>query len=164
MKRNEVMCAFYNRKINGHDVYQEFMNIIDGNKKTLKPLYYEDDDGKVLIVLLKRRLKKLQDIICDAKVAEFLNELLSGKHPYCSKCGCGYMTYNTYTYRDNCGCLGRSYECEVCQGYSDSAVRQIRDYARKRGTKKTLLKVLNDKFFKPEYFNNDEEYNADLPF
>jgi len=58
----------------------------------------------------------------------------------------------------------QSYECEVCQGYSDSAVRQIRDYARKRGTKKVLLKVLNGKFFKPEYIDNGKDYDEDLPF
>jgi len=48
--------------------------------------------------------------------------------------------------------------------YSDKAVRKIRDYARKRGTKKTLLKVLNDKFFKDEDFQSNEENHDDLPF
>lgn len=164
MKRNEVMCVFYNKTVNDHKTYQKFMDMLDDNKRMLKPLYYEDDDGKVLIFFMKRRLKKLQDIICDIKVSEILKQVLNGKQHYCSKCGCGYMTYHKYTYRDNCGCLSKSYECEVCQGYSDKAVRQIRDYARKYGTKKTLLKVLNDKFFKPEKFNRDKECDEDLPF
>lgn len=164
MKRKEIMCVFYNKTVNDYKLYNKFMDILDNHRVLLKPLYYENDNGKVMIVFLKRRLKKFIEIIGDAKISELLNDILNDKHPYCSKCGCAYMTYHTYTYRDNCGCLGRSYECEVCQGYSDSAVRQIRDYARKRGTKKTLLKVLNDKFFKPEDFNNEEDYDADLPF
>ncbi len=61
--------------------------------------------------------------------------------------------------------LSKSCECEVCQMYSDKAVRKIKDYARKRGTKKTLLKVLNNKFFKDEDFqSNEENHYDDLPF
>jgi len=164
VKRNEVMCVFYNKTVNDFKLYNKFMVIVDEHKNLLKPLYYENDDGKVLMVFLKRRLKKFKEIISDVKISELLNDVLNDKHPYCSKCGCGYMTYYTYTYRDNCGCVSRSYECEVCKMYSDKAVRKIRDYARKRGTKKTLLKVLNDKFFKDEDFQSNEENYDDLPF
>ena len=158
------MCVFYNKTVNDFKLYNKFMDIVYEHKNLLKPLYYENDDGKVLMVFLKRRLKKFKEIISDVKISELLNDVLNDKHPYCSKCGCGYMTYYTYTYRDNCGCVSRSYECEVCQMYSDKAVRKIRDYARKRGTKKTLLKVLNDKFFKDEDFQSNEENYDDLPF
>lgn len=82
MKRNEVMCFFYNKTENDHETYQKFMDMLDNNKKILKPLYYEDDEGKVLIVFRKRRLTKLQDIICDIKVSELLKEVLNGKHHY----------------------------------------------------------------------------------
>ena len=164
MKRNEVMCVFYNKTVKDFKLYNKFMDILDDHRNLLKPLYYENDDGKVLMVFLKRHLKKFKEIICDVKISELLNDVLNDKHPYCSKCGCGYMTYHTYTYRDNCGCVGKSYECEVCQMYSDKAVRKIRDYARKRGTKKTLLKILNDKFFKDEDFQGDEENYDELPF
>lgn len=164
MKRNEVMCVFYNKTVNDYKLYNKFMDTLDDRRDLLKPLYYENNDGKVLIVFWKRRLKKFKEIICDVKISELLNDILNDKHPYCSKCGCAYMTYHTYTYRDNCGCVSRSYECEVCQMYADKAVRKIRDCARKRGTKKTLLKVLNDKFFKDEDFQSAEENYDDLPF
>lgn len=164
MLRREVICAFYNQKVNDHKEYQNFMNTIVENKDKLKPLYYEDDDGKILIVFYKKRLKTVTNSF-SGENADFLNGVINGNHGHCSKCGCGYLRYFRYTYRDNCGCLGKSYECEVCQGYSDKAVRKIRDYARKRGTKKALLKVLNGKFFKEEDFqNNEENYYDDLPF
>ena len=68
---------FYNKTENDHETYQKFMDMLDNNKKILKPLYYEDDEGKVLIVFRKRRLTKLQDIICDIKVSELLKEVLN---------------------------------------------------------------------------------------
>lgn len=165
MKRNEVMCVFYNKKVDDYKLYNKFMDILDDHRKLLKPLYYENDDGKVLMVFFKKRLKIFKEIISDVKISELLNDVLEGKHHYCSKCGCGYMTYHTYTYRDNCGCVSKSCECEVCQLYTDKAVRKIRDYARKKGTKKTLLKVLNGEFFKEEDYQTDEENSyEDLPF
>lgn len=118
------------------------------------------------MVFYRKNLKKLKNFICDVKLSELLKDVSNGKHNYCSKCGCGYMTYYPYTYRNNCECTGRSYECEVCQTYSDAAVREIRDSARKRGTKKTLLKVLNGKFFKdsdPELYE-EYAYEDELPF
>ena len=34
---------------------------------------------------------------------KFFEKVMSGKFRHCSKCGCGYMAYQEYTYRDNCG-------------------------------------------------------------
>ena len=166
VKRKKVMCVFYNKEVDDFKIYNKFMDILDENKKILKPLYYENNEGKVMMVFLKKKLNKFKDIIYDIKLSKLLNDVINGKHHYCSKCGCGYMTYYPYTYRNNCGCTGRSYECEACQMYSDVAVRKIRDSGRKRGTKKTLLKVLNGKFFKDSDSELYEEYTYEdeLPF
>lgn len=166
MKRRNVMCVFYNKEVCDFKAYNKFMDILDDNKKSLKPLYYENVEGKVLMVFYRKNLKKLKKFICDVKTSELLKNLLNGKHHYCSKCGCGYMTYYPYTYRNNCSGTKISYECEVCQMYSDVAVRKIRDSAKKRGTKKTLLKVLKGKFFKdsdPEIYE-EYTYEDELPF
>ena len=166
MKRKNVMCVFYNKEVCDFKAYNKFMDILDDNKKSLKPLYYENVEGKVLMVFYRKNLKKLKKFICDVKTSELLKNVLNGKHHYCSKCGCGYMTYYPYTYRNNCSGTKISYECEVCQMYSDVAVRKIRDSAKKRGTKKTLLKVLKGKFFKdsdPEIYE-EYTYEDELPF
>lgn len=74
-----------------------------------------------------------------------LDSLLDGTLPIrrCSYCGCYYFTYLPYQYRDNCGCIGRSYECISCrqlygeslytisEAYKENGVRAARDYLEK---------------------------------
>ena len=146
MIKREIICAFYNPEIKGYKKYHSFMKCVVDNKKKLKPIYFEDDNGMILIVFYKRRLKKISKLLSlDAE--EYYKKIMAGKIRHCSVCGCSYLSYVPYTYRDNCGCLGKKFECEICQSYSDDAVRAIRDIARKKGTKKTLMKLLNSDVF-----------------
>lgn len=153
MRKNEIICAFYNPELKQYEKYHSFMKIVMKNKNKIAPLYFENDNGKYLIVFYKRKLKKLVKLLHD-EALDFYEKIMEGKYRHCSKCGCGYLSYIPYTYRNNSGCVGKSFECEVCQLYDDFAVSEIRKYANRYGTKDTLLKVLNKKFF-------DE---SDLPF
>ena len=164
MLKREVICAFYNPEIKNHNQYHSFMKVVVENKKKIRPIYFEDDEGKILLVFYKHRLKKLSKLF-PIGARNFYENIMNGKCRRCSKCGCEYLSYIQYIYRNNSGCVSKSCECEVCSGYSDQAVREIRDYARKRGTKKTLLKVLNDRFFKDEVPQNTKSCSdEDLPF
>ena len=57
--------------------------------------------------------------------------------------------------------LGRwhSFECEICQEYSDEFLCTIMDYSKKHGAKKTLLKLIKGKLFKNDmlFAHNLEE-------
>ena len=157
MKKREILCAFYNPEIKEFKKYHSFMKFVVENKKKLKPIYFEDDDGKILIVFYRNRLKKISKLLSpDAE--EYYKTLMAGKIRHCSVCGCSYLSYVPYTYRDNCGCLGKKLECEICQTYSDGAVRAIRDIARIKGTKKTLMKLLYSDVFEKMSESDD------LPF
>ena len=133
------------------------MKCVVDNKKKLKPMYYEEDDAMKLIDFYKRRLKKISKLL-SSDAEEYNKNIMAGKIRHCSVCGCSYLSYVPYTYRDNCGCLGKKFECEICQSYSDDAVRAIRDIARKKGTKKTLMKLLYSDVF--EKMSESDE----LPF
>ena len=161
MKKKEIICAFYDRKDTEPNEYNDFMRNLVNYKKKLKPLYYENDRGKILIVFYKKKLKSVKKFISDRNV-KFFDKVMSGKFRHCSKCGCGYMAYEEYTYRDNCGCVGRSYECPVCQCYSDRTVHKISEYAIKHGSKKTILKLLTDEDFNKQIF--EDPYADELPF
>ena len=161
MKKKEIICAFYDRNDTERNEYNDFMRNIVNHKKKLKPLYYENIDGKILIVFYKKKLKSIKKFIVNENV-EFFNSVMSGKYKHCSKCGCGYMAYQEYTYRDNCGCVGRSYECPVCQEYPDKAVHKISEYAIKHGSKKTIMKLLKDDAFNERI--SEDPYADELPF
>ena len=46
MKRKKVMCVFYNKEVDDFKTYNKFMDILDDNKKRLKPLYYENVESE----------------------------------------------------------------------------------------------------------------------
>ncbi len=153
MRKNEIICAFYNPKVERFDKYHSFMKVVVENQKKIAPLYFENDDGKFLIVFYRRKLKKLIKLLQD-EALDFYEKIMSGKYRHCAQCGCGYLSYMPVTYRRGDGCVGKSFECEVCQEYADYAIPAVSRYAKKHGTKDTLLKLLNNEFFKED----------DLPF
>ena len=153
MRKNEIICAFYNPEVERFDKYHSFMKVVVENQKKIAPLYFENDDGKYLIVFYRRKLKKLIKLLQD-EALDFYEKIMSGKYRHCVQCGCGYLSYMPVTYRRGDGCVGKSFECEVCQEYADHAIPAVSRYARRHGTKDTLLKLLNNEFFKED----------DLPF
>lgn len=67
-----------------------------------------------------------------------LNMLFNGTFPVtrCCYCGCYYLTYHMYTYRDNAGCVGRSYECVSCRSMEKEEVFRIYELSYKQGIEK----------------------------
>ena len=153
MRKNEIICAFYNPEVERFDKYHSFMKVVVENQKKIAPLYFEEDHGTYLIVFYRRKLKKLVKLLKD-EALDFYDKIMTGKYRHCAQCGCGYLSYMPVTYRRGDGCVGKSFECEVCQEYADEVISSVKSYARKHGTKDTLLKLLNNEFFKED----------DLPF
>ena len=152
MRKNEIICAFYNPEVERFDKYHSFMKVVVENQKKIAPLYFEEDHGTYLIVFYRRKLKKLIKLLQD-EALDFYEKIMTGKYRHCSQCGSGYLSYMPVTYRSNNGCVSKSFECEVCQEYADEVVSSIKTPARKYGTKDTLLKLLNNKFFVDDYLS-----------
>ena len=161
MKKKEVICAFYNENDTERDEYVDFMDIVVKYKKIIQPLYFENDEGRILKVFYRKRLKSIRKFV-PKENNEFFKKVMDGKYRRCSRCGCGYLAYIEHTYRNNNGCVGSSYECAVCQEYSDRAVHKIRDYAIKHGSKKTILKLLTDDAFNEKI--SEYPYDDELTF
>ena len=161
MRKREVVCAFYIPDSKKFDKYNKFMKVIVENKKKIKPIYYEEEESQILIVFYKDRLSKIgKELSGDA--LDMYKEI-GGKYRHCAVCRCGYLSYIPYTYRDNCGLVGRSYECEVCKSLSDREVSYVTEYMKKHGSKKTLIRILNGKIFK-HYIIPDDPIDDELPF
>lgn len=66
----------------------------------------------------------------------------------CEDCGCHYSSCSNiypYTYRDNNGVVGRSYECEVCKTFDCKTIGEIAERNQKEGplvAKKHALSLL----------------------
>ena len=104
MRKNEIICAFYNPEVERFDKYHSFMKVVVENQKRIAPLYFENDDGKYLIVFYRRKLKKLIKLLQD-EALDFYEKIMSGKYRHCAQCGCGYLSYMPVTYRRGDGCL-----------------------------------------------------------
>ena len=104
------------------------------------------------------KLKRISKYFLENSV-KLYEKIISGKYRHCACCGCGYLSYIPYTYRNNGGCVGKSFECEICQEYSDEFLCTIMDYSKKHGAKKTLLKLIKGKLFKNDmlFAHNLEE-------
>lgn len=53
----------------------------------------------------------------------------------CSFCGCLYLTYFSYTYREYSGCVGRSYECITCRSLRNKEAHEVLEIRKKKGVK-----------------------------
>lgn len=125
---------------------EEIVANVYNNRKKLKKAIMECDVNKHdfayitidLSKLSKRLIKKYR-----------LNLLTDGTFPlkHCCYCGCYYITYYLYTYRDNCGCIGRTYECISCRNLSNQTAGEIQSISKKMGVKTAKeyqLKLLRD--------------------
>lgn len=164
MRNKEVICAFYNPNLKHFDEYHKFMSVIVENIRKVKPIYYENEDGITLIIFYRHKLKRISKYFLENYV-KLYEKIISGKYRHCTCCGCGYLSYIPYTYRNNGGCVGKSFECEICQEYSGEFLCTIMDYSKKHGAKKTLLKLIKGKLFKNDMSNASVQNEAyDLPF
>lgn len=125
---------------------EEIVANVYNNRKKLKKAIMECDVNKHDFAYItidfgklpKRLIKKYR-----------LNLLIDGTFPlkHCCFCGCYYITYYLYTYRDNCGCIGKSYECISCRNLSNQTAGEIQSISKKMGVKTAKeyqLKLLRD--------------------
>ena len=125
---------------------EEIVANVYNNREKLKKAIMECDVNKHNFAYITIDLSKLSKRL----IKKFrLNLLLDGTFPlkHCFYCGCYYITYHLYTYRDNCGCTGRSYECISCRNLSNKTVCEIHNISQKlgaRNAKEYQLKILRD--------------------
>lgn len=53
----------------------------------------------------------------------------------CSFCGCNYLSYFSYTYREYSGCVGRLYECVTCRSFDNKEAHEVLEVRKKKGVK-----------------------------
>lgn len=162
MKKREIICAFYVPDLEKHEKYNRLMKVIVENKKKIKPIYYENKEGRILMVFYKDRLSKIEKELSGNSLDMYRE--IGGKYRHCSVCRCGYFSYFPYTYRNNCGIVGRSYECEVCQPLSNGAANYVKEYVEKHGSKKAIISILKGRIFKNCNKKQREAIDNELPF
>lgn len=141
------ICAFYSSSDTENMDYNKALQIIFDNKDALKPLYYEKEvDYEFMVFYSTRLLSHIEPHSDDDLIRDILHDIANGLVYKCSKCGCGIVGTPFYTYRNNNGCMGRSYECHVCRGYDNRTAYNISKYREKRGSKATIMKVLKGEF------------------
>lgn len=113
---------------------EEIVNSVYLNRKALKDgilsCYVNSSRFAVITLDLNKYSEKL-------KISLGLDSLLDGILPIwkCPYCGCYYLTYLPYHYRDNCGCIGRSYECISCRQLDGERLYMISEAYRENGVK-----------------------------
>lgn len=83
----------------------------------------------------------------EADLATFMNELKETQFKsYARCCNCGLVVFNYMgmTYRDNCGCVGRVFECCHCQGLNSAAAYKLFNTRKVFGTGGAVLQLIND--------------------
>ena len=113
---------------------EEIVSSVYLNRKALKDgilsCYVNSSRFAVITLDLNKYSKKLREKFK-------LDSLLDGTFRIweCPYCGCYYFTYLPYQYRDNCGCIGRSYECISCRQLDGERLYLISEAYRKNGVK-----------------------------
>lgn len=142
-----LVCSLF-----GEDFYDDspnaaFMRILMDNKEKVEPVICNEGEGTTLLVFYSHKLKNVSELFKDnPEVYKLYIEAVNGKMHTCTTCGCRILGPFPYTYRNNCGCVGRSYECYICRQYTNKGTYYIRKYRKKHGSKKTVIKATIDGF------------------
>lgn len=125
---------------------EEIVSDVYKNRKELKAAIMECDVNKHNFAYITLDLDKLSKKL----IKKYrLNLITNGTFPIkrCHYCGCYYITYHLYTYRGNCGCVGKSYECISCRNMENQTLSEIHNISRilgERNAKKYQLELLRD--------------------
>lgn len=125
---------------------EEIVADVYNNREKLKKAIMECDVNKHDFAYITIDFSKLSKKL----IKKYrLNLLTDGTFPLkrCCYCGCYYITYYLYQYRDNCGCVGRSYECISCRNLNNQEAGEIQNISKKMGVKvakEYQLKLLKD--------------------
>ena len=142
-----LICSMIHDELDDGSPNAKFLRKLMECHEGLKPFYYEKNEKSELIVFYADKLQEMLDEFkFDSKVFETAEEVAAGKVHRCTGCHCGIYGPFPYTYRDNCSCVGRSYECYVCRGYDNIAFYEIYEHQKKYGTEKAIMKAIKADF------------------
>ena len=144
-RKEKNVTLFYAKNENREDVYgfEEFFNVVKSYVDKIKPLYYEAFNNVQYVIVTKQSIRKNIDLFPE-KCKEITSRIIEDKCFHCSGCGCDYLMYMPSTYRGVDSSVGKSYECSLCRDLSTSYRNEIRDYSKKHGTLKTLMRLLDE--------------------
>ena len=144
-RKEKNVTLFYAKNENREDVYgfEEFFDVVKKHRDKIKPLYYESFNKIQYVIVAKQSIRKNIELFPE-KCKEITSRIVEDRCFHCSGCGCDYLMYMASTYRDVDGCVGKSNECSLCRDLSTPYRNEIRDYSKKHGTLKTLMKLLNE--------------------
>lgn len=144
-RKEKNVTLFYAKNENREDVYgfEEFFDVVKKHRDKIKPLYYEAFNKIQYVIVTKQSIRKNIELFPE-KCNEITSRIVEDKCFQCSGCGCNYLMYMPYTYREVDGCVGRSNECSLCRDLSTPYRNEIREYSQKHGTLKTLMKLLDE--------------------
>lgn len=60
------------------------------------------------------------------------------EYSQCNYCGAIELSWTMRTYRDNCGCIGRSWECGMCQAFNMKTLVKINEIKETKGVKEAV--------------------------
>ena len=114
--------------------------MVKKHRDKIKPLYYESFNKIQYVIVAKQSIRKNIELFPE-KCKEITSRIVEDRCFHCSGCGCDYLMYIPITYRDVDGCVRKSNECSLCRYLSTPYRNEIRDYSKKHGTLKTLMKL-----------------------
>lgn len=102
--------------------------------------------------LVRYKKAMLQSGIDGAELA--VQHIFDEDYAPCRFCGAITLGWTMRTYRDNCGCLGSSWECENCNKLDTEAVSNIRYKKKQKGIKEAVKLSFKLLEFEPSDLEN----------
>ena len=67
--------------------------------------------------------------------------ILDAEYTPCVYCGSLELSWTMMTYRDNCGCIGRSWECGMCKALRGKDLCKVSEVEEEKGVKVAVSKL-----------------------
>ncbi len=109
------------------------------DEPTVEFLFIEERPNHVFCTFKDSELDKIKTD--DEEINTFIQEIKDGKGHHCNVCGSMALNYMPYTYRDNSGCIGRSYECSDCRALENKQTSAIGKVHREKGHEQAVKYV-----------------------
>ena len=163
MEKNKIIeisaCISESSRGEKTRLLEEIVADVYDNRDEFKRAIMDCDKNKSFVTLTLDLGKLSKRIIEKHR----LNLLIDGTLPLkrCKYCGCYYITYRSYTYRNNSECVSRSHECITCRDFRNEDAQDIYNIYQKSGVraaKKYQFKLLKEE--NPVKIRNAE--NAEL--
>ena len=116
------------------ELFESIVKKVYENRESLKRCIVDCDVNSKNFAIITLDMKK----ISKRKQRQYnLHRLFDGTFNIqrCSFCGCQFLTYFPYTYREYAGCVGRSYECITCRNFDNKSAHEIIVVRKKKGAK-----------------------------